>query len=224
MEERANAVASFVVATTTPIYHRLRKDVEKNATQLLECAGIIPLMLIYAYETRIMIALIVLFLYVYIALQQQLAERVRSTTADIRRAAPLYLVLFLWFLLSKIWSGPSYAQDCIWLQPQIEWILFFSVLIQNVVLLLPPHPALDFLWMFNYVYPERSMISTCATLGPLMLRAVGLTVLWVFTTEKLRVRTLGLFLVNSWYGVPFFGVVWFVVYVRNAKLDDKDIL
>ena len=128
MDQRVNTALAYIVSILSPIYQRIRKDIERNSLQLSECIAIVPLILIYAYETKIMIILIVLFLYVYVALQPYLHDRIRNTTEmhpSIKRAFPLYLVLFLWFLLSKIWSGPSYAQDCIWLQPQIEWILFF---------------------------------------------------------------------------------------------------
>jgi hypothetical protein len=224
MDQRVNTALAYIASVLSPIYQRIRKDIERNSLQLSECIAIVPLILIYAYETKIMIILIVLFLYVYVALQPYLHDRIRNTTEmhpSIKRAFPLYLVLFLWFLLSKIWSGPSYAQDCIWLQPQIEWILFFSVLIQNAVLFLPPHSALDFLWMFNYVYPERSMISTCASLYVLLLRALGLTTLWVLSPNDFRIRSLGLFLVNAWYGVPFFAVAWTFAYLRYVSQHEK---
>lgn len=226
MEQRANfiihCINTYLFAYLKLFYQRISISIVKNANILIDCVAIEPLMLVYAFETRIMIAFIVLFFYGYICLHERVWNTI-DINPILKRVAPLYFTLFLWFMLSKIWSGPSYAQDCIWLQPQIEWILFFTVLIENVVLFLPPEPLFDFLWMVNYVYPERSMISTCASWYELLARGAGMSLLWVLTDHKLRIRAIGLFLVNSWWGVIFFVIAWCIADIRSSNSIEKKI-
>lgn len=243
MDQRANAIARFLdnyfYYYIKHLLLRIKFDIKNNAAILVECIAIEPLMLIYAFETRIMIVVLVFGMYAIITVYayatmpgksianlQVYTNNELNTSSPILKVIPLYVTLMLWFLVSKIWSGPSYSQDCIWLQPQIKWPLFFTVLIQNILLFLPENVFFDYLWLLNYVYPERSMISTCASWIELLLRGIGLSALWMFTPETLRVRSIGLFLVNSWFGLIFFVIAWSYAYLTAAyqKKDEKSTL
>ena len=183
---------------------------EKYHILLLESVGVIPLLLFYAFETRYMIIVIVVFIYVLVTM---LVRFPKIRDSPIQKWVRLYVVLFLWFMLSKLWSGPSYYSDCLWRERDEEsavigWLLFSSVAVQTALLFAPPHVALDYLWILNYIYPAKSMVSTCSMWPMLMARGGLLILMWIYTPSPIKVRSVGLFLVTSFYGWIVFFPVW----------------
>lgn len=218
--EAINQVADGIYNTIVTIFGAVNIDprpfLERKGARLAESIAIYPIILLYAYETRYMIALLVLLIYIALVLPLEKIPLVW------RKALTLYLVIFVWFALSKLWSGPSYYADCLWRERDQEsaliwYSLYVSVLIQNVLLFAPPSIFLDFLWILNYVYPGMSMVSTCANLLVLLLRSTIVIVIWLFTPSTLRVRAVGLFLVTSLHGWIFFGIAWTICLWVNRK-------
>lgn len=221
--ENNNKLAESVYNVSARVLSVFNVDVqaflEREYTTLIECIFVIPIFLIYAFETRYMIIPIVGFVYVLLAF-----PKIRNTKTDnsIYKALSLYIVIFVWFMLSKLWSGPSYYSDCLWRErdqdsPLIWWMLYSSVAAQSLLLFLPPSVVVDYAWVLNYVFPAMSMVSTCSSLFVLVLRGLLIILMWMVTPPSLKIRSVGLFLVTSWQGWVFFFLAWVVILWRGSN-------
>lgn len=221
MNENTDSNVQHLQILIQTIVKLLKDQVKKNHVEISQSLFSFLFVILYYFYARYFLSFFVLLIFAFLfcsALKINVYEKI----------TPFYVIFFLWFILSSLWTGFSHYDHCIWTGVAYNFYTLFLIMFVQLFFVAIPDLELDeskkmkentknylilffnHSWILNFIEPSKYIVTTCTPWWLLLLKTFFMITIWnCFSfSNALKSRLTGLVCIFTWpFLLVFYGLV-----------------